>query len=607
MAETIVRNLIWTTIVSSTVIVMLLILKKTLFKNYTRSFHYYIWIVIIIRMLIPFRIPVNVERLNKNIPVAHSFMEYGQMEELESQNDNVEVYDGLSTDNGQREKSNFMYYINELKNVYIAHIIIFMWLGIAAIVAIYKSVSYMKMKSVILDLSEDITDKFRENIYSKDRNNIDYKNIYMVSCIYDKLKQELKINNNIKLLLSETASIPFGIGMLKKYIIIPKRRYEESEIRWILKHELIHYKSRDLIYKFFIMSVNTLYWFNPLVYVMVKEINNDCELSCDEKVLKNHNFDEKKEYALTLIKSLKHGNKNYLGINMSTCLGNKEVLKRRFDNMFTRKTKNGLLISGIFIIACAVSFCVVSNKTMKNTSADETQADESVISDNNDIEMYSFKSDRYKGYYLLIKDPIRIKVAYNDAEDKGQTLSEIAEENNAVAAINGGAFHVEYEDGEVSKMNPEGFVISDGRCTYDDNENSLKYETFAMTDDGKLITGKYSRESLEYMKAKEALSFGPSLIINGKMREMTGDGGWGIAPRTAIGQKDDGTIILLVIEGRSMESLGATLKETQEILYKLGAVNAVNLDGGKSSAMYYGGKIVNDAEERKISTAVIVK
>ena len=56
-----------------------------------------------------------------------------------------------------------------------------------------------------------------------------------------------------------------------------------------------------------------------------------------------------------------------------------------------------------------------------------------------------------------------------------------------------------------------------------------------------------------------------------------------------------------------MERLGATLKETQEILYKLGAVNAVNLDGGKSSAMYYGGKIVNDAEERKISTAVIVK
>lgn len=126
---------------------------------------------------------------------------------------------------------------------------------------------------------------------------------------------------------------------IKNRFIIPKCSCEENEMRWILKHELIHYQRRDLVYKFFIMLVSILYWFNPLVYIMIKEINNDCELSCDERILKNHTFSEKKDYALTLMKSLKYNNKDYLGISMSTCLGNKEVLKRRFESMFISRKK----------------------------------------------------------------------------------------------------------------------------------------------------------------------------------------------------------------------------------------------------------------------------
>ena len=72
-------------------------------------------------------------------------------------------------------------------------------------------------------------------------------------------------------------------------------------------------------------------------------------------------------------------------------------------------------------------------------------------------------------------------------------------------------------------------------------------------------------------------------------------------------QKEDGTIILLVIDGRGIGSLGATLKETQEIMCKLGAVNAINLDGGKSSTMYYNGNTINETEGRKIPTAILVE
>ena len=95
------------------------------------------------------------------------------------------------------------------------------------------------------------------------------------------------------------------------------------------------------------------------------------------------------------------------------------------------------------------------------------------------------------------------------------------------------------------------------------------------------------------------------------MTQISGDGGFGIAPKTAIGQRQDGAIILLVIDGRDIGSLGATVKEVQEIMYKLGAVNAMNLDGGKSTTMYYDGEIINKPSnsmgERTIATAIIVK
>ena len=136
-------------------------------------------------------------------------------------------------------------------------------------------------------------------------------------------------------------------------------------------------------------------------------------------------------------------------------------------------------------------------------------------------------------------------------------------------------------------------------------------DLLAITKEGVMLVGKYSVEKLQELGVQEALSFGPSLVINGKMTSMSGDGGWGIAPRTVIGQRKDGAIILLVIDGRGTSSIGATLKEAQEVIYKLGAINAMNLDGGKSTTMYYDGDIINTPSnsmgERAIPTAIIVK
>lgn len=231
------------------------------------------------------------------------------------------------------------------------------------------------------------------------------------------------------------------------------------------------------------------------------------------------------------------------------------------------------------------------------------------------IEFYELADNpKFTGYYLVIKDPTRVKVGVTSKlNEEGQTTSQIAENYNAIAAVNGGAFVDQSSTSQWTGNGgiPSGIVMSGGEVIHNDLGEGNKTELLAIDKQGVMIVGKYSLEELKEKDIQEALSFGPTLIVNGKMTPMSGDGGWGVAPRTAIGQRQDGAIILLVIDGRGVGSLGATLKETQEILYQLGAVNAMNLDGGKSTTLYYDGEVRNTPSnsmgERAIPTAIIVK
>lgn len=209
------------------------------------------------------------------------------------------------------------------------------------------------------------------------------------------------------------------------------------------------------------------------------------------------------------------------------------------------------------------------------------------------IQPFDVESANFKGKMLLIADPTRIKVGYsNQMPRAGETTSSIARRHGAVAAINGGGFIDTKWAGTGGA--PLGYLISGGKYISGESKNKdAKRDTIAFTEDGMLIVGKHSQNDLKKYKVKEAISFGPPLIVNGKPTINKGDGGWGISPRTVIGQKEDGSVLFLVIDGRSLKSFGATLKEVQNIMLEYGAVNAANLDGGSSTTMYYEGKVIN--------------
>ncbi|MCX7781673.1 MAG: phosphodiester glycosidase family protein [Negativicutes bacterium] len=225
------------------------------------------------------------------------------------------------------------------------------------------------------------------------------------------------------------------------------------------------------------------------------------------------------------------------------------------------------------------------------------------------LRLVTINGTRFNGYLLEIPDPSRVKVATaRDIQEIGDTVSTIALNNNAIAAINAGGFHD--PNGTGTGRLPYGLIIHEGKYLVGgDIKDAIDLVGF--TKSGVLVAGKYTPQEIKELQVAEAVTFGPPLIINGKKMITSGDGGWGVAPRTAIGQRKDGTVLFLVIDGRQPSSIGATLLDIQNILYEQGAYVAANLDGGSSTTLFYNGKVVNKPcdmlGERMIPTAFIVR
>ena len=223
-------------------------------------------------------------------------------------------------------------------------------------------------------------------------------------------------------------------------------------------------------------------------------------------------------------------------------------------------------------------------------SPDEPVADEwgLVDEDGDGIILENVKGEGYNGYMMIVLDPSRVVMA-SKVEDfgiRGYTVAEMVAEYDAVAGINAGGFFDPNGRGDGSI--PDTLVVSGGNIYYPENGVG---EGFAGFDKNHILhVGSMGVSEIQSKGIQSGVCFGPVLISNGVPREQTFSG---VNPRTAIGQRSDGAILMLVIEGRQVTSMGATYQDLTEIFLSYGAVNACNLDGGSSSMMWYQGGYVN--------------
>lgn len=222
-----------------------------------------------------------------------------------------------------------------------------------------------------------------------------------------------------------------------------------------------------------------------------------------------------------------------------------------------------------------------------------TSAYEREILEHEEGALYKLIQFKYNGFdchMVAIYDPKRVEVGYNKKKNSGRILSDILKSNKAILGVNGGGYR--WGSGY-----PQGLIVHNGKVIY--SSDTKKHVSAAINEDGVLMVGRISASDVKSKKIKEAVSFGPALIVNGKAATFKGTGGSGLNPRTAIAQRKDGIILFLVVNGYGSRLSwkgrgGVYVTDVIKIFQRYDAYNAINMDGGSSTTMVINGKLIND-------------
>ena len=221
-----------------------------------------------------------------------------------------------------------------------------------------------------------------------------------------------------------------------------------------------------------------------------------------------------------------------------------------------------------------------------------------------DIEIVEVAGATYTGTMMIVKDPSRVSLAtIYPWRDMGVTLEKLVEDSGAIGGINGGLYNSTNNSGG----RPLGVIVSHGEIQFNKPHQYPGLVLVGFTEDHLLqiididgMSAAQVEELVEREKIRDAVTFQEEasdtnnhfvqLIINNEARDMKGQGS-GLNPRTAIGQRADGAVLLFVTDGRGKSGhLGASSGDLIQVMQEFGAVNAANLDGGSSSCMYYDGE-----------------
>ena len=285
-------------------------------------------------------------------------------------------------------------------------------------------------------------------------------------------------------------------------------------------------------------------------------------------------------------------------------------------------------LASIFLSDAEINEIVNANSLA--TMQEEVDTELITVDDNIEkelIEIHKVSGNNFEGTMMVINDPSKISLATTYPwSEYGKELDKLVTENNAIAGINGGLYYSDANKGG----HPLGVTVSNGEIQdmsmgatglyligFDENNilRIIDISSMNKSEIENLIVTEKIRDAVSFQEeSSDKNNHFVKLIINGEKREMNGMGS-GANPRTAIGQREDGTVLFLVTDGRGKNGhLGATAADLIEVMSEYGAVNAANIDGGSSSTMYYNGEYLMDSvtfyysnSSWRLPTAFIVK
>ncbi len=302
----------------SFIAIILLALKPVIRHRFSKAFQYYIWIVVLLRLVLPVSLDVNI--VDGIFRSADVFVKR-QVDVIESAD--MGVRDTINIGNfipqGAEQKT-----VNSLKIISEPWYAIFwVWLAGMVVLLALKAVDYLRFVR-----NMRLTDKLVHDT--------------QMLKVFDECRQELGIVTKLCLCTNVFAKSPMLLGVFQSELVIQEKDYTSTELRYIVRHELIHYKRLDLLYKWVAQIVLCVHWFNPIVHLMIREINHCCELSCDEAVIRHMDSNEKQGYGNVLIDTVSDGIYKK-GVVLTTMCEDKRTLKERLTGIMKSGKKSKIV------------------------------------------------------------------------------------------------------------------------------------------------------------------------------------------------------------------------------------------------------------------------
>ncbi len=282
-------------------------------KRYSAKWLYYIWLVLVIGLIIPFRVHPNTAFIQMNDAPAY-------IQQIIPGNAGNIVGTTITTNKPLQEASTISWYQ------------IGMCLWVAGLLAfmIYHGLKHFRFLRMVDRWSEQPDNQMNDTL--------------------QKIKADMGITTPVKLQICACISSPMLIGFVRPAILLPWSDFSMYELPYILKHELVHFKRKDLWYKSLVLFATAIHWFNPVMYVMAKAIALQCEISCDAEIVSETNMDGRQRYSETILGVIKNQSRMQTAFSTNFYGGKKGMKKRIFSIMDSSKKKAGALLFCLVVL-----------------------------------------------------------------------------------------------------------------------------------------------------------------------------------------------------------------------------------------------------------------
>lgn len=333
---------------SGTLLILLLFLLQSLFKErLSKRWQYYIWLVVVARLLFPFAPETNLmttlfqgnDRTTEQMEIISPYAQQGGVVDNPQTDEVIDEQSNLHGKQAEPSKS----VNNPVRNIVTAvwTNLWLVWLVVALILFIRKITVYQDFIKFIRAACVEVAD-------------IDLLEQF------GKLVERNQIKTMVELYTNNLISSPLLIGFFRPCIVLPTTDLSSMDFDYTILHELMHFKRRDMFYKWMVQFTICVHWFNPFVYLMSREIGKVCELSCDEAIIWKLDTKGRRAYGDTLLNAIGLGGSYRNSLVSLTLNESKELLKERLDAImnFKKKTKRGLITSLLltFMLVCGFSF-----------------------------------------------------------------------------------------------------------------------------------------------------------------------------------------------------------------------------------------------------------